>query len=426
MRRAKTRSRRPSARVRRGLSSAAGAVAGEQHSPFARRTGASARPWAGATGAPWPGSNTAESPSGVIARQLQAQPTGKVQGCAIVGRRCRSRTGAHHRLTVPTAAVLPQEWVHDTLRSRGTGRSGRDGLPEAAKPRIVGLFLFTVRRGDAARRRPPAWRASSAVAAATALTVGGAAMLNNYLERDDRRAHGAHAAPAARPPAHPGRGARSSSGSRCGRRQPGPLGRGRRPRRPPPCAAAGAAYYVVVYTMLLKPRTPLSAVPGALAGVFPALIGWAATGAAWSGSILFLCALVFVWSPPHFWALALAREDDYIASGIPTPAVAYGERACRLLIAGFVARRDRAHAGPGRIRRLRRRLPRGRAGSRRRALGLHGAAAEAARRPRRLGAVQGHGPIPRGRRRERPCWRPSASGHDGDEPSAADLRRAIA
>ena len=102
-------------------------------------------------------------------------------------------------------------------------------------------------------------------------------------------------------------------------------------------ALLGAAYYVLVYTLLLKPRTALSSVPGALAGVFPALIGWAATGAPWSGDILFLCSVVFVWSPPHFWALSLAREDDYRSSGIPTPAVLYGERATRLLILAFFA-----------------------------------------------------------------------------------------
>ena len=62
--------------------------------------------------------------------------------------------------------------------------------------------------------------------------------------------------------------------------------------------------------------------PGALAGVFPALIGWAATGEAFSAQVLFLCGVIFLWSPPHFWALSLAREDDYRASGIPTPAAA--------------------------------------------------------------------------------------------------------
>jgi protoheme IX farnesyltransferase len=94
---------------------------------------------------------------------------------------------------------------------------------------------------------------------------------------------------------------------------------------------------VLVYTLLLKPRSALSSVPGAFAGVFPALIGWAATGTPWSGDILFLCAVVFVWSPPHFWALSLAREGDYRSSGIPTPAARYGERATRLLIVAFFA-----------------------------------------------------------------------------------------
>jgi heme o synthase len=102
-------------------------------------------------------------------------------------------------------------------------------------------------------------------------------------------------------------------------------------------AILGAAYYVLVYTLLLKPRIALSSVPGALAGVFPALIGWAATGTPWSGDVLFLCTVVFIWSPPHFWALSLARQDDYRASGIPTPAINYGERTTRMLIVAFFA-----------------------------------------------------------------------------------------
>lgn len=204
---------------------------------------------------------------------------------------------------------------------------------EAAQPRIVGLFLVTVvaamlLAGDAGLVR------ILAVAAATALTVGGAAMLNNYLERDvDTRMERTRRRPiaAGRIPARRALViglALVAAGSLALWAVAGGLAAA--------FALLGAAYYVVVYTMLLKPRTPLSSIPGALAGVFPALIGWAATGAPWSGSILFLCALVFIWSPPHFWALALARQDDYIASGIPTPAVAYGERACRRLIAGFV------------------------------------------------------------------------------------------
>ena len=205
---------------------------------------------------------------------------------------------------------------------------------EAAQPRIVGLFLVTVVAAMLLAGDPGLARIL-AVAAATALTVGGAAMLNNYLERDvDTRMERTRRRPIASG-AIPARRALVvglalvAAGSLALWAVAGGLAAA--------FALLGAAYYVVVYTMLLKPRMALSSVPGALAGVFPALIGWAATGAAWSGSILFLCTLVFVWSPPHFWALALAREDDYIASGIPTPAVAYGERACRLLIAGFVA-----------------------------------------------------------------------------------------
>ena len=205
---------------------------------------------------------------------------------------------------------------------------------EAAQPRIVGLFLVTV-VAAMLLAGTPGLALVLEVAAATALTVGGAAMLNNYLERDvDTRMERTRRRPIASGAIPAGRAlviglALVAAGSLALWAVAGGVAAA--------FALLGAAYYVVVYTMLLKPRTPLSSVPGALAGVFPALIGWAATGAAWSGSILFLCALVFVWSPPHFWALALAREDDYRASGIPTPAVAYGESACRRLIAGFVA-----------------------------------------------------------------------------------------
>jgi len=204
----------------------------------------------------------------------------------------------------------------------------------AAQPRIVGLFLVTV-VAAMLLAGAPSLALILGVAAATALTVGGAAMLNNYLERDvDARMERTRRRPiaAGRIPARRALAiglALVAAGGLALWAMAGGLAAA--------FALLGAAYYVVVYTMLLKPRTPLSSIPGALAGVFPALIGWAATGAAWSGSILFLCALVFLWSPPHFWALALAREDDYVSSGIPTPAVAYGERACRRLIAGFVA-----------------------------------------------------------------------------------------
>jgi len=103
-------------------------------------------------------------------------------------------------------------------------------------------------------------------------------------------------------------------------------------------AAAGAAYYVLVYTLLIKPRSAYSSLPGGLAGAFPALIGWTAAGGGLTGSVVFLCVLIVVWSPPHFWALAFARQDDYLASGVPTPPVVLGERAAaRLILAAAAA-----------------------------------------------------------------------------------------
>lgn len=100
-------------------------------------------------------------------------------------------------------------------------------------------------------------------------------------------------------------------------------------------AAAGTAYYVLLYTILLKPRSPYAVLIGGGAGVFPALIGWTATGAAWSYTLLYLVAFVFFWSPPHFWALALVRRDEYRRAGIPVLPVARGEGETRLQILAY-------------------------------------------------------------------------------------------
>ena len=82
-------------------------------------------------------------------------------------------------------------------------------------------------------------------------------------------------------------------------------------------ALAANAFYVVGYTMGLKRRTPQNIVWGGAAGCFPALIGWTAvTGSlAWPPVVLFL--VVFFWTPPHFWSLALRYRDDYAAAGVP-------------------------------------------------------------------------------------------------------------
>ena len=90
--------------------------------------------------------------------------------------------------------------------------------------------------------------------------------------------------------------------------------------------AAAILFYVFVYTMWLKRRTPQNIVIGGAAGAFPPMIGWAAaTGdIAPVGIALFL--LIFLWTPPHFWALALYRSDDYRRAGVPMLPVVAGPR----------------------------------------------------------------------------------------------------
>jgi heme o synthase len=93
--------------------------------------------------------------------------------------------------------------------------------------------------------------------------------------------------------------------------------------------AVSILYYAVVYTIWLKPRTPQNIVIGGGAGAFPPLIGWvAATGdVTWMPVILF--AIIFFWTPPHFWALALFVQTDYAKVGIPMMPVVAGETSTR-------------------------------------------------------------------------------------------------
>ena len=93
--------------------------------------------------------------------------------------------------------------------------------------------------------------------------------------------------------------------------------------------ALSIVYYAVVYTIWLKPRTPQNIVIGGGAGAFPPLIGWvAATGDVTLMPVL-LFAIIFVWTPPHFWALALFVQTDYAKVGIPMLPVVAGEAETR-------------------------------------------------------------------------------------------------
>ena len=89
--------------------------------------------------------------------------------------------------------------------------------------------------------------------------------------------------------------------------------------------AVAILFYVFVYTMWLKRRTPQNIVIGGAAGAFPPMIGWAAVSGNVGVESLLLFALIFFWTPPHFWALALYRNSDYQKAGIPMMPVVAGK-----------------------------------------------------------------------------------------------------
>jgi protoheme IX farnesyltransferase len=207
-------------------------------------------------------------------------------------------------------------------------------LVRTAKLRVVLLFLGTtwvglVLASDSLWSEP-----SPATLAGTGLAVAGAGALNQYLEQDRDRLM----ARTRRRPLPDGRvpawavlvfGAAMCAGGiavlgwgvslACGI-----------------LAAAGASYYLLGYTVLLKPRSSMSAVAGGPAGVLPPLIGWVAGGGSFSLVAVCLCALVFLWSPPHFWALTLARGKEYADADIPTPERSRGASHVGLLVLMYV------------------------------------------------------------------------------------------
>jgi protoheme IX farnesyltransferase len=93
--------------------------------------------------------------------------------------------------------------------------------------------------------------------------------------------------------------------------------------------ALSIVYYAVLYTIWLKPRTPQNIVIGGGAGAFPPLIGWVAVTGDITAMPVILFAIIFFWTPPHFWALALFVQTDYAKVGIPMMPVVAGEKSTR-------------------------------------------------------------------------------------------------
>ena len=93
--------------------------------------------------------------------------------------------------------------------------------------------------------------------------------------------------------------------------------------------------YALIYTLYLKRVTPQNIVIGGLFGAAPPLLGWTAINNAIAPDPILLVLIIFVWTPPHFWALALDRKDEYAAVNIPMLPVTHGERATRLHILAY-------------------------------------------------------------------------------------------
>jgi protoheme IX farnesyltransferase len=100
-------------------------------------------------------------------------------------------------------------------------------------------------------------------------------------------------------------------------------------------ALGGFAFYVLVYTAWLKRSTPQNIVIGGAAGAFPPLVGWAAMTSSIDLGAIYLFAIIFYWTPPHFWALALVKQQDYAKVGVPMMPLVKGDHQTKIQMLGY-------------------------------------------------------------------------------------------
>jgi protoheme IX farnesyltransferase len=198
-------------------------------------------------------------------------------------------------------------------------------LVTLTKPRIISLLLVTtILPMFVARETPPAFALVLWTALGGYLMAGGANTINMWFDRDIDNVMGR----TSRRPIPSGRisaGAALAFGVGLGAAAfaifwllVNPLAA--------LLALAGLLFYVFVYTMWLKRSTPLNIVLGGAAGAFPPLVGWAAATGTVDLAAVYLFAIIFYWTPPHFWALALIKRADYARAGVPMLPVVRGER----------------------------------------------------------------------------------------------------
>lgn len=200
------------------------------------------------------------------------------------------------------------------------------------KPRIIELLLITTVPAMvlAANGWPGTWLLVTTLIGGT-LSAGGANAINNYVDRDiDPKMRRTHRRPLAR--AHVPAGHALNFGIALGVAgflwlwwQTNLLAAS--------ISTAALLFYVFVYTIGMKRTTPHNIVIGGAAGAAPVLVGWAAVTGSLALPAWIMFAVVFFWTPPHFWALALRYKDDYAAAGVPMlPVVKGDERTIRSII----------------------------------------------------------------------------------------------
>ena len=221
---------------------------------------------------------------------------------------------------VPVPAPLPGR-----LGAQGVGQLARD-LFALTKPKVQSLLLLTTVTTMEVAGSPSVGRIALTCLGGY-LSAGGAGAVNHYWDRD--------------------------IDARMARTADRPVPSGRVPPRAALAfgvALAGLSFllltlavnllaaslalsgflgYGLVYTMWLKRSTPQNIVIGGAAGAVPPLVGWAATRGSLSWTALYLFAIVFYWTPPHFWALSLLMKDEYAKVGVPMMPVVRGERETR-------------------------------------------------------------------------------------------------
>ena len=232
----------------------------------------------------------------------------------------------------PTSAVAP-EVAAPSLTGLARARATVAAYVALTKPRIIELLLVTtVPTMVLAARGWPGWGLTAATLVGGSLAAGSANALNCWWDRDiDVVMHRTSRRPLARHTVSP------TSALVFGLVL-GVLATGWLAVTTNVLSAlladAAIAFYVCVYTMLLKRRTSQNIVWGGAAGCMPVLIGWSAVTNSLSWAAVVLFAVIFFWTPPHFWALAMRFKDDYARAQVPMlPVVATPQVVARRVVA---------------------------------------------------------------------------------------------